>query len=298
MFRANLLYAENEIVRRTLARNTGRLRRNCQGKTSMQNQLPTVVTASVAKQISEQIREAIVSGRLQVGQRLPTEDELAQTYGVSRPTIREALKRLAAQNLVRSRRGPLGGNFVAEPDPTLFAASLTGTATMLVSLGVFNFTEIVRARLEMEASCCQLAAENWKPQHIQEMEAALTLSRDPTISDEEFCAVDVRFHRAIVDATCNAPLRFVMYAVVEALLPITNLVTFRVRERKAIIGYHERILSGIRRRKPRSAIEALRELIGYLEKLYGQTSAVRETQASTQDNGIGRATGSPGSNNA
>lgn len=258
------------------------------GKTSMQRQLPTVVTASVAKQISEQIREAIVSGRLQVGQRLPTEDELAQTYGVSRPTIREALKRLAAQHLVRSRRGPLGGNFVAEPDPALFAASLTGTATMLVSLGVFNFAEIARARFEMEASCCQLAAENWQTQHIQAMEEALASSCDPSISDEDFCAADVRFHRAIVDATCNAPLRFMMYAVVEALLPITNLVTFRVRERKAIIGYHERILSGIRRRKPRAAIESLRELIDYLENLYGQSSAMREARVGTQDRGSGR----------
>jgi len=242
----------------------------------MQGHLTAVVTASVAKQISERIREAIVSGQLQVGQRLPTEDELAQTYGVSRPTIREALKRLAAQNLIRSRRGPLGGNFVAEPDPALFAASITGTATLLVSLGAFTFAEIAKARFEMEATCCRLAAENWQPPHMAAMESALAASCDPSISDEAFCAADVRFHRAIVDATGNGPLRFVMYAVIEALLPITNLVTFRVRERKAIIGYHERMLAGIRRRKPRPAIEALRELIDYLEKLYVQSGAARE----------------------
>lgn len=246
----------------------------------MQLQSTAVVTASVAKQISEQIREAIVNRQLQVGQRLPTEDELAQRYGVSRPTIREALKRLAAQNLIRSRRGPLGGNFVAEPDPALFAASLTGTATLLVSLGAFSFAEITKARFEMEATCCHLAAANCQPHHLKTMESALADSCDPTISDKEFCAADVRFHRAIVDATGNGPLRFVMYAVVEALLPITNLVTFRLRDRKAIIGYHEDILSGISRRKPKPAIDALRHLIDYLEKLYVHSAAARERKAS------------------
>lgn len=236
----------------------------------MQLNSPSVVTTSVARQISEQIREAIVSGQLQVGQRLPIEDDLAQKYGVSRPTIREALKRLAAQNLIRSRRGPTGGNFVAEPNPIQFASSITSSATLLVSLGAFNFDEIAQARFEMEAVCCRLAAQNLTPEHLDAIESALMASRDTKITDEEFCAADVRFHRAIVDATGNGPLRFVMYAVVEALLPVTNLVTFRSRERKAIIKFHERMLAGLRERQSESAIEALRELIDYLSKQYSQ----------------------------
>ena len=74
-----------------------------------------IVKASISKQIAEQLRAAIVDGRFKIGERLPTEDELAQRYGVSRPSVREALKRLAAQNLVRARRGPTGGNFVIKP---------------------------------------------------------------------------------------------------------------------------------------------------------------------------------------
>ena len=65
-----------------------------------------LVTEGLAKQISEKIRDAILDGRLAVDARLPTEEELAARFSVSRPTIREALKRLAAQNLIRSRRGP------------------------------------------------------------------------------------------------------------------------------------------------------------------------------------------------
>lgn len=238
----------------------------------MQLDYMSVITTSVAKQISEQIREAIVNGQLQVGQRLPTEDDLAQKYGVSRPTIREALKRLAAQNLIRSRRGPAGGNFVAVPNPDLYAASITSASTLLVSLGAFDFDEIAKARFEMEAICCKLAAEKWQPKDLEAMEAAFAISCDPEVSDEEFCAADVRFHRAIVDATGNGPIRFVMYAVIEALLPVTNLVIFRVRERKTVIRFHERILAGLRSRDAAPAIEALAELIEYLRQQYTRSA--------------------------
>jgi len=68
-----------------------------------------IVTASLAGQIAEALEQAMLEGRLKIDERLPTEDELAARYGVSRPTVREALKRLAARHLIRSRRGPAGG---------------------------------------------------------------------------------------------------------------------------------------------------------------------------------------------
>ena len=71
-----------------------------------------LTTQSLARQIAEQLRDAIVAGRLGADERLPGEEQLAKQFGVSRPTVREALKRLAAQHLIRSRRGPTGGTFV------------------------------------------------------------------------------------------------------------------------------------------------------------------------------------------
>ena len=65
-----------------------------------------VVNVSLAKQISERILESITDGKLKADDQLPTEEVLASQFQVSRPTIREALKRLAAQSLIRSRRGP------------------------------------------------------------------------------------------------------------------------------------------------------------------------------------------------
>ena len=111
-----------------------------------------IVTASIAKQIAEQIRESIMDGRLKADDRLPTEHELAKQFEVSRPTIREALKRLAAQNLIRSRRGPSGGTFVNRPSEEEVRSNLTTTMTLLISLGEFDLTRSSR-RATSSKSC-------------------------------------------------------------------------------------------------------------------------------------------------
>ena len=70
----------------------------------------------LSTQISDTLRDAIIAGELSADQRLPSETELAERFGVSRPTVREALKRLAAQNLIRTQRGATGGAFVNRLD--------------------------------------------------------------------------------------------------------------------------------------------------------------------------------------
>lgn len=204
-----------------------------------------VNTSSIAKQIAEQIRESILDGRLKADDRLPTEHELARQFGVSRPTIREALKRLAAQNLIRSRRGPTGGTFVTRPREEDARLNLTTAATLLVSLGEFDLAEIAEARHELEVMCGRLAAERRGEAHLEAMAREVEIQSDETLSDEDFCASDVRFHRALVDATGNRVLQFLMCAVIEALQPVENMVIFRYRDRRKIVRQHRRILKAI-----------------------------------------------------
>jgi DNA-binding FadR family transcriptional regulator len=239
----------------------------------------SVVTVGVAKQIAEKFRDAIIAGRIKVGERLPTEEELARSYQVSRPTIREALKRLAAQNLVRSRRGPAGGNFVTRPDPIQAAQTVTGTATLLVGLGAFSLEEIIAARLETESVCCRMAARARTEADLAALagEIAIQEDRAGTLPDEEFCASDGRFHRALVDASGNGPLRFMMHVVIEATLPVTNLFSFRLRERRKTLTCHQRIFSGIRAGDADTAVAALQDLITYIGDRCAQAAQARKT---------------------
>ena len=220
--------------------------------------------SSISRQIAEQLREAIVSGRFKIGERLPTEDELAQRYGVSRPSVREALKRLAAQNLVRARRGPSGGNFVVQPSYEELAGSLSGAATLLVGMGALDIEEIIDARRILQGGCLEHAVKNATPAHITDIETALERQRAPGISDEAFCQEDVAFHRALVDSAGNGMVRFVMYTVIEALIPVTNMVVTVVRERSDIITLHEEMLRHLSNRNQTLLILTMNKLLDYL----------------------------------
>jgi len=224
----------------------------------------SIVKSSISRQIAEQLREAIVNGHFKIGERLPTEDELAQRYGVSRPSVREALKRLAAQNLVRARRGPTGGNFVIQPSYEELAESLSASATLLVGMGALDIEEIIEARRMLQGGCLKLASENATHEQIDDIEAALNRQKVIEISDEAFCQADVAFHRALVDAAGNGMLRFVMYTVIEALVPLTNMVVSVVRERGDIISLHEEMLSSLRTRNSEELIATMNELMDYL----------------------------------
>src|SRR5215204_3280154 len=115
-----------------------------------------IVTTSAASQIADAIQQAILDGSLRVNERLASEEELAAQFGVSRPTVREALKRLAARHLIRSRRGPAGGNFVSGPSPDELAQSLGSAATLMVAVGHVSLDEIATVCAEMEGICCRL----------------------------------------------------------------------------------------------------------------------------------------------
>ena len=233
-----------------------------------------LMTASLAKQIAEQIRESITDGTLKADDQLPTEEELARQFQVSRPTIREALKRLAAQSLIRSRRGPTGGTFINRPSHEEVSSNLTTATALLVSLGEFKIPEILEARQALEVLCVRHAAARCGPAELDAMAREVEVQRDASISDEDFCASDVRFHRAIADATRNAVLKFVMFTVIEALQPIENMVVFRVREREVIVRQHEDILAALRAGDAEAAARAIEEQTAYLRERFDAAQAM------------------------
>lgn len=235
-----------------------------------------LMTESLAKQISETIRLAILDGELQVDERLPTEQELAARFGVSRPTIREALKRLAAQNLIRSRRGPSGGTFVTRPDALEAQNSLTNITALMTSMGEFNLSDIAEARRELEGVCIKLAAERCSKKHLDVMRTEITIQENPSLSDQDFCASDVRFHRALVDASSNAMLQFIMSSVIEAAQPIVNLIVFPFWDKEKTIAQHKQILASIEAGDAEAAFRAIGEQMDDLQIRYAKAQALRD----------------------
>jgi GntR family transcriptional repressor for pyruvate dehydrogenase complex len=231
---------------------------------SFKVQTNPIIKSSISKQIAEQLREAIVNGQFKIGDRLPTEDELAQRYGVSRPSVREALKRLAAQNLVRARRGPTGGNFFVQPSYEELAGSLSGAATLLIGMGALDIVEIIDARRILQGGCLEHAVKNATEANIVDIKIALERQRSPDISDEAFCQADIAFHRALVDASGNGMVRFVMYTIIEALIPVTNMIVTVVRERSDIVSLHEEMLLHLINKDSLLLNHSMNRLLDYL----------------------------------
>lgn len=240
-----------------------------------------IVTTSAAKQIAEQIQDAILTGRIRGDERLPTEEELAASYGVSRPTVREALKRLAAQNLIRTRRGPAGGSFINRVDLAQAGETLTTASMMMVSLGTIRMEEIADVRLFMESQCCRAAVAAWSAGTLAKLDEALARQRDPDLTDEAFCAADVAFHRALADGGCNAMMSYLMYGVIEAFVPVTNMVIVYVRDRAEIIRLHEAMREAYARRRATQLAGHLATLLGYLRERYAEAVQQREARSRT-----------------
>ena len=230
---------------------------------------------SAGHQIAESIRELILGGKLVVDERLPGEQELAARFGVSRPTVREALKRLAAQNLIRTRRGATGGNFVNRISWSEAHEQLVTTATLLMTVAPVPPEAVAEARLTLLTACVPLAAGRRRPEHLAAMRAEVQVQRDPGTSDEEFCASDVRFYRALVEAAHNPLLSFQMAGVIEAIQPLLNMITYRGRDRAGIAARHEHLCAALEARDTDGVIGELRALSDYTARLIGAAQELR-----------------------
>ncbi|MEM7268411.1 MAG: FadR/GntR family transcriptional regulator [Pseudomonadota bacterium] len=224
-------------------------------------------TDGVAAEIARELRESILAGDLTSDQRLPGEPELAERFGVSRPTIREALKRLAAQNLIRSRRGPTGGTFVNRISWGEANESLAVLSQLVIGMQGADPAEVIETRLALLKSCLPFAAKRRDASHIDTMRAEVEVQRSGKTSDEDFCASDVRFHRALADAAGNPMLSFQMAGVVEGMQPLLNLITYQARDREVIAAGHEEIAEAIEARDAKTAEAALSRMAAYVSGL-------------------------------
>ena len=235
--------------------------------------------ADLSAQIAKAIRDAIVEGRMITGERLPSEAELAEQFDVSRPTVREALKRLAAQSLIRTQRGAFGGAFVRRLSYEEAYGQQITTSTLLLSMNAVSFETACEARYALERACTALAAARRTPDHLATMRAEIHRQSQPGLSDESFCASDVTFHRALVDAAGNPVLSYQLAGAVEAMQPLMNMITFTARSREAIVALHGAIADAVEAQDGAAACAGLCELEDYTTGLARSVMAERARRA-------------------
>jgi GntR family transcriptional regulator, transcriptional repressor for pyruvate dehydrogenase complex len=151
--------------------------------------------------LAEELREQITSGRLRPGDRLPAEPQLCAQSGVSRSTVREALRLLASQNLIVTVRGVTGGSFVAEPSPARLADALSLGVGLLVSAGQLGPEQLFEVREAFEVPASGLAAQRRTDEHLAALGKTLF---DPDTADRDtLLGAYGAFHTAVAVATGN-----------------------------------------------------------------------------------------------
>lgn len=152
------------------------------------------------EQITARIRASISSGELRPGDRLPPEADLAASMGVSRPTVREALKVLEAMKVLESSTGPTGGTFVRPLSGVGVSEHLAESIGLLLDLDALTLEELHAAREAIEVPAAGMAALRRTPEDLAVMEEII--ERDG-LKDSHSLVADVSFHRAIAAASGN-----------------------------------------------------------------------------------------------
>jgi GntR family transcriptional regulator, transcriptional repressor for pyruvate dehydrogenase complex len=163
-------------------------------------------TGKTYERIIKHIRGEISSKKLRPGDRLPPEAELARSLGVSRPTVREALKVLESQKVLRSSTGPTGGTFVEAIDGTGVAEYLKDSISLLLDVDELTLEELWDVWEVTDVLAAELAAHRRTEQDMFVIERAVEMDE---LKEGVVIVSDISFHRAVAEASKNKMLSLV-----------------------------------------------------------------------------------------
>ena len=157
------------------------------------------------ERIAAGLRDQILSGELARDERLPVESELARTFGVSRPTVREALRLLTAQNLVVTAKGRTGGSYVSAPSPAHISEYIRSGLDLLADGRRVSLEELLETRELLEVPAARLAALRRNEQQLTELESTVPAQILKLSPSEQF-AFNEQFHSVVIQAAGNTLL--------------------------------------------------------------------------------------------
>jgi GntR family transcriptional repressor for pyruvate dehydrogenase complex len=210
-----------------------------------------VKSATLPQVIAEQIITLIAEGRFEPGERLPTETELTQQFGVGRSTVREALKSLAMVGIVETRRST--GTYVSRS----YGAYASNQLSLAVRFSERELRDIVEVRRGLESQTAALAAERATPEQIERLAELVAAMRNRKLSGEQMTEYDTAFHVVVAEASHNVMLHNLILSIRNLLRDYMRLGFATLTEDEDNVTVHERILEAIQARRPDQARQAM-----------------------------------------
>ncbi len=177
--------------------------------------LKTIKIKRITEEIITQIRDYIAQGELQAGDRLPSEREMAQQLGVSRPTVREALQVLEHTGFVEILQG--SGTYIKD----IGKAALTAPLQILLDGSDKRYQEVYEFRTAIECWAVGLAAERIEPDALARLESIIDRMKARRADKKSVDELDTEFHLAIARSCNNG----IYYHVVKTLLHLITQAT-------------------------------------------------------------------------
>jgi DNA-binding FadR family transcriptional regulator len=230
---------------------------------------PTKPVKKAYEQVAEQLQEMIFRGVLNRGDRLPSETALATQYGVSRATVREALRLLAAQNLIRTGKGATGGSFVTLPSIDHISEFLNANISLLTAAQDVTLEEFLEARELLEVPAARLAAARRSRIELDHVnETVPHQHQTETLSTEQQFAYNKGFHSAVVEASRNTLIVIAAQPIFSVLQ--TNLARSVLDQAfyRTINDHHREIADAIGRGDCDASGDLMHEHLAYLRPFY------------------------------
>lgn len=179
--------------------------------TNKVDKIERVERLRVPDSVAAQLTQLITQGVYSIGEKLPSERVLSEEFGVSRSSMREAIRSVEANGLVNSNHGV--GVFVVN---NKIASSNRSAAEMLI-FEDFTVPELFQVRKVMEKEAAEWAAKQITPEQASKLRQILEKCEKPGLSDEEFVVLDFQLHQTVAEASGNRLLA-ILYGGLEPMM--------------------------------------------------------------------------------
>jgi GntR family transcriptional regulator, transcriptional repressor for pyruvate dehydrogenase complex len=219
-----------------------------------------------SEQVASEIQHYIQREGLGPGDFLGREEDLAAEFGVSRPTLREALKMLASGNLIRASKGPGGGIFVALTADQGMSRSLSDAIAMMLETRAVSLAELLEARLLLEVPLAGQAAYRADADTVRALREALAAEAAAAESDDlaALREADAAVHRLVAAMAGNRMVQAFTDWVFEVLQPALMEIIGKAVVHSAVVEQHEALVHAIEKGDAPRAERAMKEHLLYL----------------------------------
>jgi GntR family transcriptional repressor for pyruvate dehydrogenase complex len=208
-----------------------------------------VAVARASSAITDQIRNAILTGRVKAGERLAPERDLAEQFGVSRVTVRDALRSLEAMGLIQVKVGARGGAFVTAPTGSKVAQSMSD----MMMMSATTPEDIVEARLVVELGTVTLACARATDEELAEMRELCERGREALAAGTYTRELSWDFHARLAHAAHNGAVN----GLAQSFRSSLSMHPLRMREgaraHELTVKEHLRIVEALERRNGETA---------------------------------------------